>query len=379
MADGINDERRRFLTGLSMSVVAAQLHRFESAEARPEGTRPAAAVRAAAQGLSAAALASTVEGELPSLGGATAWLNSPPLAGGGLRGKVVLIQFWTYTCINWLRTLPYAREWASRYESQGLVVIGVHTPEFAFEHDLENVRQASRRLRVDYAIAIDSDYAIWRAFDNQYWPALYFVDARGRIRHHRFGEGEYRESEAVIRQLLAEAGIRGLPREVGSVEGRGVELAADWGSLRSAENYLGYGRTESFASPGGSVPDSLRAYEAPARLGLNRWALAGDWTMTRHAAVLGKANGRLVNRFHARDLHLVMGPAVRGQSVRFRVRLDGQSPDAAHGLDVDAQGAGAVAEQRLYQLIRQRGPVAERQFEIEFLDPGVEAFAFTFG
>jgi len=379
MDDGINDERRRFLAGLSMAVVAAQLHKLEPAEARSSGTAPANAVTAAAQGLGAATLAKTAGRELPSLGGATGWLNSPALTGAGLRGKVVLIEFWTYTCINWLRTLPYVREWASRYDTQGFVVIGVHTPEFAFEKDLENVRQAAQRLQVNVPIAIDSDYAVWRAFDNQYWPALYFVDARGRIRHHRFGEGEYRESEAVIRQLLAEAGAQGLPPEAGSVEGRGVELAADWGSLRSPESYLGYGRAESFASPGGSVPDSPRAYEAPARLGLNRWALAGDWTMTRHAAVLGKANGRIVNRFHARDLHLVMGPAVRGQSVRFRVRLDGQPPGAAHGLDVDAQGGGAVSEQRLYQLIRQRGPVAERQFEIEFLDPGAEAFAFTFG
>jgi hypothetical protein len=237
------------------------------------------------------------------------------------------------------------------------VVIGVHTPEFAFEHDLENVRQASRCLQVEYPIAIDSDYAIWRAFDNQYWPALVFVNAHGRIRHHRFGEGEYRESEAVIRQLLTEAGRPGLPREVGSLEGRGVELAADWNSLRSPENYLGYGRTENFASPGGSVPDSRRTYAAPARLGLNRRALAGDWMMTRHAAVLGNANRRIVNRFHARDLHLVMGPAVRGQSARLRVRLDGQPPGAAQGLDVDAQGSGAVAEQRLYQLIRQPRPL----------------------
>jgi thiol-disulfide isomerase/thioredoxin len=379
MDDRVDGARRRFLAGVSMSVLAAQVHGREPAEARPSRTTPPAAVTAAAHGVGAAALASTVQGELPSLDGATGWLNSPPLAGAAQRGKVVLIQFWTYTCINWLRTLPYVREWASRYESQGLVVIGVHTPEFAFEHDLENVRQASRRLRVDYPVAIDSDYAIWRAFDNQYWPALYFVDGRGRIRHHRFGEGEYRESEMMIRQLLAESGKQSLPREVGPVDGRGIELAADWGSLKSPENYLGYGRTENFASPGGSVPDGRRTYTAPARLALNRWALAGDWTMTRLAVVLGGANGRIVLRFHARDLHLVMGPAVRGQSVRFRVRLDGQPPGPAQGLDVDAQGSGAVAEQRLYQLIRQPGPIAERQFEIEFLDPGAEAFAFTFG
>ncbi len=297
----------------------------------------------------------------------------------GLRGKVVLIDFWTYSCINWRRSLPYVRAWADKYKDQGLVVIGVHAPEFAFEKNVDNVRRAAKEVRVDYPIAIDSDHAIWRAFDNQYWPALYFVDAQGRIRHHQFGEGEYEQSEKIIQQLLAEAGSSGIGHELVSVDARGVEAAADWGSLKSPENYVGYERTENFASPGGAVLDKPRVYAAPARLRLNHWALSGDWTVEKQATVLNKANGRIAYRFHARDLHLVMGPAARGTSVRFRVLIDGQPPGAAHGIDVDDQGNGTVAEPRLYQLIRQPKPVADRQFEIEFLDSGVEAFAFTFG
>ncbi|HEX7741594.1 MAG TPA: cytochrome c biogenesis protein DipZ, partial [Sphingobium sp.] len=245
--------------------------------------------------------------------------------------------------------------------------------------NLDSVRRSARDMRVDYPIAVDSDYAIWRAFHNQYWPALYFVDAQGHIRHHQFGEGEYERSELIIQQLLAEAGSSGIARDVVAVEPRGVEAAADWDSLKSPENYLGYGRTENFASPGGAALDKRRAYTAPARLRLNHWALAGDWTVEKQASVLNEANGRIVYRFHARDLHLVMGPAARRTSVRFRVLIDGQPPGAAHGIDVDEQGNGTVAEQRLYQLIRQPKPIADRQFEIEFLDPGVEAFAFTFG
>ncbi len=320
-----------------------------------------------------------VEGVLPALGGATAWLNTPPLTAAGLRGHVVLIDFWTYTCINWLRTLPYVRAWAEKYKDHGLVVIGVHTPEFGFEHNLENVRRAARDLRVEYPIAIDNDYAIWSAFDNHYWPALYFVDAQGRIRHHHFGEGQYEESEMIIQQLLAEAGIDGIGHGLVSVDAHGVEAAADWGSLQSPETYVGYDRAENFASPGGVVLDERRVYAAPARLRLNQWALAGEWTMGHEATVLHTANGRIAYRFHARDLHLVMGPAARGTSVRFRVLLDGRPPGAAHGIDVDDQGNGTVTEQRLYQLIRQPKPIADRQFEIEFLDSGVEAYAFTFG
>ena len=320
-----------------------------------------------------------VEGNLPSFGGATGWLNSEPLTAAGLRGKVVLVDFWTYTCINWLRTLPYVRAWAEKYKDQGLVVIGVHSPEFGFEKDVDNVRRAAKDMRVDYPIAIDSDHAIWGAFRNQYWPALYFVDAQGRIRHRHFGEGEYERSEMIIQQLLAEAGTGGVSRGLVSVDGRGAEAAADWGSLRSPENYLGHERAENFASPGGAVLGKRRVYAAPARLRLNEWALSGDWTVEKQVTVLNKANGRIAYRFHARDLHLVMGPAARGTAVRFRVLIDGQPPGAAHGIDVDDQGNGTVTEQRLYQLIRQPKPIAERQFEIEFLDSGVEAFAFTFG
>jgi thiol-disulfide isomerase/thioredoxin len=326
-----------------------------------------------------AAVQLPIEGELPSLGNATEWLNSEPLTAAGLRGKVVLIDFWTYTCINWLRSLPYVRAWAGKYKNQGLVVLGVHSPEFEFEKKVDNVRRAAKDLKVDYPIAIDSDHAIWRAFKNQYWPALYFVDARGKIRHHQFGEGEYEQSEKIIQQLLAEAGIGGIGRELVSVNARGVEAAADWGNLKSPENYVGYERTENFASPGGAVSDKPRVYAGTARARLNQWALSGDWTVQKQATVLNKANGRIAYRFHARDLHLVMGPAARGTSVRFRVLLDGQPPGAAHGIDVDDQGNGTVTEQRLYQLIRQPKPIADRQFEIEFVSPGVEAFAFTFG
>jgi thiol-disulfide isomerase/thioredoxin len=326
-----------------------------------------------------AAVQLPIEGEMPSLGGATAWLNSPPLSAADLRGKVVLIDFWTYTCINWLRTLPYVRAWADKYRDHGVVVIGVHSPEFPFEHDLENVRQAAKNMRVEYPIAIDNDYTIWSAFNNHFWPALYLVDAQGRIRHHQFGEGAYEQSEMIIQQLLAEAGIGGIGYELVSVDAHGAEAAADWGSLRSPENYVGYERTENFASPGGAVLDQPRVYAVPARFSLNEWALLGEWTVQRQAAVLNTANGRIAYRFHARDLHLVMGPAARGTSVRFRVRIDGQAPGAAHGIDVDDQGNGTVTEQRLYQLIRQPKPIADRQFEIEFLDAGVEAFAFTFG
>jgi thiol-disulfide isomerase/thioredoxin len=320
-----------------------------------------------------------VEGELPSFGGATAWLNSPPLTPADLRGKVVLIDVWTYTCINWLRTLPYVRAWAEKYRDEGLVVIGVHSPEFAFEKNVDNVRRAAKDMRVDYPIAIDSDFAIWRALKNEYWPALYIVDAQGRIRHHQFGERGYEQSERIMQQLLAEAGNSGIGHDLVSVDARGAEASADWGNLKSPENYVGYGRTENFASPGGAISDKPHAYAAPARLKLNQWALSGDWTVGKQATVLNKANGRIAYRFHARDLHLVMGPATLGTSVRFRVLIDGKPPGAAHGIDVDDQGNGTVAEQRLYQLIRQPQPIADRQFEIEFLDPGVEAFAFTFG
>ncbi len=320
-----------------------------------------------------------VEGKLPPFDGATGWLNSQPLTASGVRGKVVLVEFWTYTCINWLRSHPYLRAWAEKYKDRGLVVIGVHAPEFAFEKDLDNVRREVKDMNIDYPIAIDSDHEIWRAFKNEYWPALYIVDAQGRIRHHQFGEGGYEESERIIQQLLGEAGHGRTGDQLVAVEGRGAEAEADWADLKSTENYLGHERTEHFASPGGAALDARRVYAAPARMRLNQWALSGDWTVTKDAIVVNKANGRIAYRFHARDLHLVMGPAARGTSVRFRVLIDGQPPGAAHGIDVDEQGNGTVSEQRLYQLIRQPQPIGDRQFEIEFLDPGAAAFAFTFG
>ena len=335
--------------------------------------------KSAVRQMTPAAIHLPIEGELPSLGGATEWLNSQPLTAAGLRGKVVVIDFWTYTCINWLRSLPYVRAWAEKYKDQGLVVIGVHSPEFAFEKNVDNVRRAAKDMRVDYPVAIDSDHAIWRAFNNEYWPALYFVDARGHIRHHQFGEGEYEKSELVIQQLLAEAGSGGVGHEMVSVDAHGAEAAADWDSLRSPENYVGYERTENFASPGGAVSDKRHVYASPTRLRLNHWALSGDWTVENQATVLNKANGRIAYRFHARDLHLIMGSSAQGTIVRFRVTIDGQPPGAAHGVDVDGRGEGAVRQHRLYQLIRQSQPIVDREFVIEFLDPGVQAFDFTFG
>jgi thiol-disulfide isomerase/thioredoxin len=316
--------------------------------------------------------------ELASLARANEWLNSPPLTPQALRGKVVLIDFWTYTCINWRRTLPYVRAWAEKYRDQGLVVIGVHAPEFSFEKNIDNVRWATKDMRVDYPVAVDNEHVIWRAFENQVWPALYFIDAQGRVRHHQFGEGAYEQSEMIIQKLLAEAGNGGIDRKPVSVSPRGAEAAADWDSLTSSENYVGYQRTQNFGSPGGAVLNEPRTYELPAQLRLDQWALSGDWTVKNEATVLNKPNGRMAYRFHARDLHLVMGPAA-GAPVRFRVLIDGRPPGPAHGTDVDEQGEGTVTEQRMYQLIRQPKPIVDRQFEIEFLGPGVEAFAFTFG
>jgi thiol-disulfide isomerase/thioredoxin len=319
------------------------------------------------------------EGSMPSLEGATTWLNSAPLTTEELRGKVVAVDFWTYTCINWLRTLPYVRAWATKYQDAGLVVIGVHTPEFPFEHDIENVRRAVKDMRVEYPVAIDNDYAVWSAFNNHYWPALYVVDAQGRIRHHQFGEGDYEAAEAILQQLLTEAGQGGFSRDLSSLDARGPEVAADWGELASGETYLGYERAESFSSPGGAVLGERHTYSAPARLGRNEWALEGEWAVERGYAALNAPNGRIAYRFHARDVHLVMGAAEPGTSVRFRVFLDGRLAGEAHGSDVDEQGNGVVREPRLYQLIRQPTPISDRLFEIEFLEAGVEAYAFTFG
>jgi len=320
-----------------------------------------------------------IEGELPSFAGATAWINSPPLTPAGLRGKVVLIEIWTYTCINWLRTLPYVRAWAEKYKGQGLVVIGVHSPEFPVEKDVDNIRRATKAMRIDYPIAVDSDFAIWRALNNEYWPAIYVADAKGHIRHHYFGEGEYEQTERVIQQLLTEAGSGGASADLVSVDPRGAEAAADWDDLKSPETYVGYQRGERLASPGGARRDRRQDYAIPGKLKLNQWALSGPWTVGERSAVLGGAGGRIVYRFHARDLHLVMGASRPGTPVRFRVRIDGLPPGAAHGADVDAQGAGTLSEPRLYQLIRQPKPIVDREFSIEFLDPAVEAFVFTFG
>jgi thiol-disulfide isomerase/thioredoxin len=330
-------------------------------------------------GLHTAAVRLPVEGEMPAFGGATGWLNSPPLTPAGLRGKVVLAGFCTYTCINWLRQLPYVRAWAAKYAGHGLAVIGVHTPEFAFEHNPDNVSRAAKDMGIAYPVALDNDYAIWRAFANHYWPALYFADDQGRIRHHHYGEGEYQQSEMIIQHLLAEAGSGDIGQELVSVDARGIEAPADWANLRSPENYTGYERTENFASPGGVRPGQRHSYAAPAQLGLNHWALSGDWTMEEQATTLNTPNGRIVGRFHARDLHLVMGPAGSGTSLSFRVLIDGQPPGADHGADVDDQGRGKVTQQRLYQLIRQRGPITDRTFEIAFPDPGVQVYVFTFG
>jgi thiol-disulfide isomerase/thioredoxin len=317
------------------------------------------------------------DSELAALDRASAWINSEPLTAAGLRGKVVLVQFWTYSCINWLRNEPYVRAWAEKYKKAGLVVIGVHSPEFGFEHDLEKVRRASRAYRVDYPIAVDNEFEIWRGFNNQYWPALYFIDATGRLRHQQFGEGDYARSENVIQKLLSETGAK-IDDGLVNVEGQGVEAAADWSSLGSQENYLGYQRTVNFASPGELKGDQRQRYHAPTRLKLNHWALSGDWTAGKQVTVSNSANGRIVYRFHARDLHLVMGS--QGEKpVRFKVLIDGKPPGSVHGLDVDVQGNGTVSEPRLYQLIRQTGRIADREFEIEFLDPGVQVFSFTFG
>jgi thioredoxin family protein/AhpC/TSA family protein len=319
-----------------------------------------------------------IEGELPAFDGTTAWLNSDPVTADALQGRVVLVSFGTYTCINWIRSLPYVRAWAYRYAGSGLAVIGVQTPEFEFEEDLDGVRVAIKEMDVRYPVAVDNDYAVWRAFDNHYWPALYFVDAQGRIRHHRFGEGDYEQSERVVQMLLAEAGVD-VDRSLVRLEPQGVELGGDWNSLRSPENYVGYGRTDGFASPGGPVLDERHVYTAPPSLRRNEWALSGDWRMGLVATVLEERSGAISFDFHARDLHLVMRPAVPHAPVRFRVRIDGQPPGPAHGLDVDEDGNGTVTHQRLYQLVRQPGPIEDRLFEIEFLDPGVEAYVFTFG
>ena len=321
-----------------------------------------------------------IEGQLPSLSGATAWLNSAPLTAEQLRGKVVLVDFWTYSCINCLRALPYVKMWYDKYHDHGLVIIGVHAPEFAFEKDLGNVRRAVADLGVRYPVALDNDYAIWQGFNNQYWPAHYFIDGSGRIRSHHFGEGEYANSEQIIRRLLTEAGYRDLPADgAGPAAAGGVQAAGDEQHVRSPETYVGYARAERFASSGGLMPERSQNYQAPAALKLNQWALSGDWTVSAEKAVLGRASGKIIYQFYARDLHLVLSPGRGGKPVRFRVQIDGADPGESHGADTDANGRGTIQGQRLYQLIRQSGAVGEHRFSIEFLDPGVEAYSFTFG
>ncbi|RKP57583.1 cytochrome c biogenesis protein DipZ [Pararobbsia silviterrae] len=327
-------------------------------------------------------MALPVLGQLPPLDGAVQWLNSPPLTDASLRGKVVIVDFWTYSCINCLRSLPYVEAWARKYHDKGLVVIGVHAPEFAFERNIDNVTKATRDLGVTYPVAIDNDYAIWRAFDNQYWPAHYFADAQGRIRYTHFGEGEYDQSERVIQQLLVEAGhpdAANVPLGLGDAKAAGVQAQADEADMRSPETYVGFQRAEGFASPGGVVQDRSHAYRAPSDPNVNQWGLAGDWTVRAENATLATPDGQIVYRFHARDLHLVLGPGADGKPVRFRVTVDGKAPGDAHGTDIAPDGTGVVTGQRLYQLVRQAGDVRDHTFAIEFLDPGVQAYAFTFG
>lgn len=318
------------------------------------------------------------QGRFPSLDGASGWLNSPPLTPTGLSGRAVVVNFCTYTCINWLRTLPYVRAWAERYRDDGLVMIGAHTPEFSFEHDVENVRDMLAAMRVDWPIAVDNDYSVWNAFANHYWPALYFIDAGGRIRHHRFGEGDYEASEHVIQELLREGGVD-VGDDLVSITADGPEVEADWDDLESPETYLGYDRTEGFASPGGMAPKERHVYAGSRHLGPNQWALTGDWTVEADRVHLNEGNGRIDFSFHARDVHLVMGPPERGTSIPFRVTIDGEPLRDAAGSDVNPEGSGVLTQQRMYQLVRQAEPVVDRRFAIEFFDRGAEGFAFTFG
>jgi len=319
-----------------------------------------------------------VEGPLPSLSGASEWLNSKPLTAEDLKGKVVLVDFWTYSCINCLRSIPYVRAWAEKYRDHGLVVIGVHAPEFAFERNVDNVRKAVATLKISYPVAIDNEYMIWRAFENEYWPAHYFIDAKGQIRHQHFGEGDYDESERTLQKLLAEAGDSQVPTGIVAVNASGAEAASVKADVESPETYLGYNRIDHFISPGGVVQDESHVYAAGSPQ-LNEWSLAGNWTIGNERALLNEKDGGIVYRFHARDLYLVLGPAADGSPVRFRVTIDGAAPGAAHGADVDSDGQGVVTAQRLYQLVRDPGAIVDHTFEIRFLDPGVQAYAFTFG
>jgi thiol-disulfide isomerase/thioredoxin len=315
----------------------------------------------------------------PSFDGATKWLNGQPLNLEELRGKVVVVDFWTYTCVNWRRTLPYVRAWALKYKSQGLVVIGVHTPEFSFEHTPKNVSNAINEMEIGYPVVMDNNYEIWNSFKNNYWPALYLIDAKGHIRYQKFGEGNYLESELKIQQLLKEASGKNITEIPENLHPTGFEAAADWQNLQSPENYVSYGRTKGFASVEAVIPDTKIRYSIPAQLKLNQWALSGEWIVGKENVTISKAPGKLIYRFHARDINLVMGLPISGTSVKFRVLMDGKPPGSAHGLNIDSSGNGVVTEQRMYQLIRQQGPIIDRDFQIEFFEPKVEVYDFTFG
>jgi thiol-disulfide isomerase/thioredoxin len=338
----------------------------------------AGALAFAAMQFGASAWASARSG-LSSVVHATSWLNSRPITSSQLEGKVVLVNFWTYSCINWRRQLPYIRAWAEKYRNLGLLVVGVHSPEFSFEKNPENVRWATKDMDVTYPVVIDNDLSIWRAFDNNYWPALYLIDAKGRDRHHVFGEGQYDETEVLIQKLLSEAGASGIGRELVSPASKGAEAQADWRELKSGENYVGSARTQNFASPGGIKTGKAHTYSAAKWLAVNEWALTGNWTVGSEAIILNQPGGNILYRFHARDLHAVLGPAAPGKSIQFRLLIDGKPPGADHGVDVDEQGHGVVVQPRMYQLIRQQSHIADRQVTIEFLDSGVEAYSFTFG
>ena len=336
-------------------------------------------IRSIAHRLAGERLELPIEGRLATFDGATGWLNSEPLTPQGLRGRVVLVDFWTYTCINWLRTLPYVRAWAAKYADAGLTIVGVHTPEFGFEHNVDNVVAAARMFDVSYPIALDNNYAVWSAFANHFWPAVYIADRDGQIRFHHFGEGEYATTEMVIQQLLLDGGAGEVDQELVMVDPHGLEVAADWRTLQSPETYTGYRQGSGFVQEGVARFDQSDNYTAPPRLALNSWGLSGIWTVTEHAAVSDAPGGRVAFQFHARDVNLVMGPASRGASIPFQVLLDGRPADGAYGVDVSPDGRGIVVEQRTYQLLRQPGPIASRRFEIEFADGGVEVYCFTFG
>jgi thiol-disulfide isomerase/thioredoxin len=354
----VNYSRRNFIRAAGLSLAAGPLGMILSAKPNPSNS----------------ALNLPIESDFPSLAHTSQWLNSPPLSAQELRGKVVLVNFWTFTCINWRRSLPYVRTWAEKYKNHGLVVIGAHTLEFKFEADIDNVRRAAKDMSISYPIAIDNDYAIWTAFQNEYWPALYFIDAKGHIRHHQFGEGGYEQSEFVLQQLLREAGASGISHDMTPVKGTGIEAPADWHNLLSPETYAGYDRTQNFVST-----HRHRSYTIAEGLKLNHWAIAGDWRVGKRNIALEAPNGRIAFRFHARDLHLVMSPSVSKRPIRFRASIDGMPATSTHGSDIDDRGNGTLAEPGLYQLIRQKGPIEDRGFEIEFLDAGAQVFAFTFG